>query len=122
MEFIRDTPIYVQIAEDIRTRILSGELAAGDQLMSTTQYATTHRINPATANKAFTELVTEGLVEKRRGIGMFVTPAAEGILRAAGRAAYREEILAPALERGLTLGLSVEEIRALAHSILEETP
>lgn len=121
MDFRPETPIYVQIAQDIRSRILRGELAPGDQLMSTTQYATVHRINPATANKAFAQLVTEGLVVKRRGIGMFVAAEAPEILRAAGRTAYREEVLAPALAHGLDLGLSPADIRALAHDILEDT-
>ena len=73
MEFDSTTPIYIQIADDLRHQILIGALADGDRLMSTTEYATTYRINPATAAKAFALLVDEGLVEKRRGIGMFVT-------------------------------------------------
>lgn len=121
MEFTADSPIYLQIADDIRARILRGDLTPGDQLMSTTQYATTHRINPATANKAFAALVSEGLVEKRRGIGMFVTDEAASILRAAGRETYREETLAPALRRGLDLGLTPAQLSALARTILEES-
>lgn len=121
MDFSSDSPIYLQIAGDVRTRITDGDLGPGDQLMSTTQYATTYRINPATANKAFTALVQEGLVEKRRGIGMFVTADAPDILRAAGRAAYVEEVLGPALRRGLSLGLSPATIRDHVDSILEDS-
>ena len=51
MAFDDSTPIYLQIAEQIRTAILDGTLKEGDQVMSTTQYATTYRINPATAAK-----------------------------------------------------------------------
>ena len=54
--------------------------------MSTTQYATTFRINPATAAKAFTELVDEGVLYKRRGIGMFVAEGARERLLAQRRA------------------------------------
>ncbi|PMC76825.1 MULTISPECIES: GntR family transcriptional regulator [unclassified Brachybacterium] len=121
MEFTSDAPIYVQIAEQIRAQILTGDLASGDQIMSTTQYATTYRINPATANKAFGQLVQEGLIEKRRGLGMFVTEQAADLLRDEGRRAYREQVLAPALERGRALGLTPEQIRDLALSILEES-
>ena len=64
------SPIYLQIAEEIRTQILSGDLAEEARLISTTEYATRYRINPATANKAVSLLVDEGLVVKRRGIGM----------------------------------------------------
>jgi len=68
--FEDSTPIYLQIAEEVRTQILSGDLSDGDRLTSTTEYATQYRINPATANKAITLLVDEGLAVKRRGIGM----------------------------------------------------
>ena len=83
------TPIYLQIAEEIRSQILGGELAEGARLTSTTEYAARYRINPATANKAVALLVDEGLVVKRRGIGMFVA----------------------ALDTGLALGLSDAELR-----------
>ena len=52
MRFSDSHPIYLQIANDIRRSILTGTLAAGDQPMATTQYATPYRINPATANQA----------------------------------------------------------------------
>ena len=57
--FEDSTPIYLQIAEEVRTQILSGDLSDGDRLTSTTEYATRYRINPATANKAITLLVDE---------------------------------------------------------------
>lgn len=120
LTFDSSSPIYVQIADDIRRRIVSGELKPGDQLMSTTQYATTYRINPATANKAFAALTAEGLVYKRRGIGMFVTDEAPTILRAAGRETYRAELLAPAVRAGLAYGFTPKEIVTLTQKILEE--
>lgn len=120
MDFSSQTPIYIQIADDIRRRVVAGELAGGDQLMSTTQYATTYRINPATANKAFNILVDEGIVEKRRGIGMFITPAANDILTTAGRADYRAEILEPAVENGLALGLTPTQLIDLVTQIVKD--
>ena len=110
MDFTDDRPIYQQIAEEIRMRILTGDLQPGEKLMSTTQYATTYRINPATANKAFAQLVEENIVEKRRGIGMFVTEQAPSLLRQAGRADYASKVLIPALNEGLALGLSSDSI------------
>ena len=65
-------PLYLQIADQIRADVLSGALRAEEQVMSTTQYATTFRINPATAAKAFTELVDEG-VEGGRGLALFIS-------------------------------------------------
>ena len=118
MDLDATTPIYIQIAEDIRHRILIGDLLDGDHVMSTTQYATTYRINPATAAKAFSALVDDGLLVKRRGIGMFIAPGARARLTAQRRADFIDARLAPLVEEGLALGLDAEElitaIRALA--------
>ena len=113
------TPIYLQIAEEIRAQILSGELAEGARLISTTEYATRYRINPATANKAAALLVDEGLVVKRRGIGMFVVDGALTDLRRSRRAAYTDDVLHPALDTGLALGLDDAELRDAVVQYLE---
>ena len=113
------TPIYLQIAEEIRAQILSGELAEGARLISTTEYATRYRINPATANKAVALLVDEGLVVKRRGIGMFVVDGALADLRRSRRAAYTDDVLHPALDTGLALGLDDAELRDAVVQYLE---
>lgn len=108
--FVSGIPIYVQIADDIRSQILRGALRDGDQLTSTTEYATTYRINPATAGKAFAILVDEGLVEKRRGIGMFVAQGAHASLVEKGLTTYADDTLYPAVEAGLALGLDIDSI------------
>lgn len=108
--FVSGIPIYVQIADNIRSQILRGALRDGDQLTSTTEYATTYRINPATAGKAFAILVDEGLVEKRRGIGMFVAEGARVSLVEAGLRTYVDDTLHPAVEAGLALGLDIDSI------------
>ena len=86
-------PLYVQIADQIRADVLSGALGEQEQVMSTTQYATTFRINPATAAKAFTELVDEGVLYKQRGIGMFVAPGAREQLLTQKRAAFFADVV-----------------------------
>ncbi|MGO1591083.1 MAG: GntR family transcriptional regulator [Ancrocorticia sp.] len=116
MDFSDDRPIYLQIADSIRSQILTESLKPGDQLMSTTQYANTFRINPATANKAFGLLVDDGTVAKRRGVGMFVTDEAPEILREEGKKSYVPNHLEPALSEGLELGLTPEEILGLARN------
>ncbi|WP_426593370.1 GntR family transcriptional regulator [Cellulomonas sp. McL0617] len=103
-------PLYVQIADQIRADVLSGDLGAEQQVMSTTQYATTFRINPATAAKAFTELVDEGVLYKRRGIGMFVAPDARDTLLAQARAAFFAEVVDPMVRRAKVLGIPVEDV------------
>ena len=103
-------PIYHQIAEAIRGEILSGALQEEDQVMSTTQYATTYRINPATAAKAFAQLVDEGVLYKRRGVGMFVAAGAAATLRGQRRSAFFTERLDPVLREAELLGLTAQDL------------
>lgn len=105
-------PIYVQIAQMIRAQVLAGELAEEEQVMSTTQFATTFRINPATAAKAFTGLVDEGVLYKRRGLGMFVAPGARERLLDQHRKAYFDDVLGPALAQADLLGIPTDELVA----------
>jgi DNA-binding transcriptional regulator YhcF (GntR family) len=115
------TPIYRQIADEIRHQLLTGTLVAGDQVMSTTQYSTFHRINPATVAKAFRQLVDEGLVEKRRGIGMFVSEGASERLRAERRAAFVDEVVGPMMAEAHRLGIPTDEVLD-AIRVLAPTP
>ena len=103
-------PIYVQIAAQIRAEILAGTLAEEEQVMSTTQYATTYRINPATAAKAFAELVDEGVLYKRRGVGMFVAPGARARMLARHREDFFAEVLDPVLAQAAVLGISADQL------------
>ena len=79
--------------------------------MSTNQYAAFHRINPATVAKAFQELVDDGLLYKKRGLGMFVTPGAGERLRAERRAGFVDDVLAPAVAEAARLSIPVDERR-----------
>lgn len=79
-------------------------------MMSTTQYAQFHRINPATAAKAFQELVDEGVLYKRRGVGMFVRPGAVDALTTARRAAFDATHVAPLVAEAVRLGIAVEAV------------
>ena len=103
-------PIYLQIADRIRADVVEGTLLEGEQVMSTNQYAATYRINPATAAKAFADLVAEGVLVKQRGIGMFVADGARERLLAARRARYFDEVLAPALAEARRIGIDGDEL------------
>ena len=103
-------PIYLQIADRIRSEVLDGSLQEGEQVMSTTQYATTFRINPATAAKAFAELVDEGVLHKRRGIGMFVTEGARERLLAVRRERFFADVVAPLAAEARVLGIPVADV------------
>ncbi len=115
-------PIYIQIAQMIRAQVLAGELKEEEQVMSTTQFATTFRINPATAQKAFAGLVEEGVLYKRRGLGMFVAPQARERLLEDHRKRYFEEVLAPALQQADILGISTDDVVAYVHGARDGKP
>ncbi len=103
-------PLYRQIGERLRSDVLRGVLAEGDQVMSTTQYATTYRINPATAARAFAELADDGVLEVRRGIGTFVRAGARERLRSERAATFVADVLDPVLEQALDLGLDPDAV------------
>jgi GntR family transcriptional regulator len=105
-------PIYLQIADQIRDDIVSGALAEEEQVMSTTQYATTYRINPATAAKAFAQLVDDGVVYKRRGVGIFVSPGARGRLLARRRERFFADVVEPVAAEARMLGVPLEDVVA----------
>ncbi len=104
------SPIYVQIANGIKDEVLSGALKEDDQVMSTNQYAAFYRINPATAAKGFAQLVDEGVLYKKRGIGMFVSPDARAKLRAERRERFFADVVAPMLAEARMIGIDVDEI------------
>ena len=110
--FVSGIPIYVQIADDIRAQILRGTLRARGpaHLHHGILRDLPHQPRPPSGKGLPRLLVDEGLVEKRRGIGMFVAEGAQSVLVADGRASYVEETLNPAVEAGLALGLDLDAI------------
>jgi GntR family transcriptional regulator len=104
------SPIYLQIADKIKEDILSGALGEDEQVMSTNQYASFYRINPATAAKGFQQLVEEGVLYKRRGIGMFVSADAREKLRAQRRERFFEEVVDAMITEARVIGISLDEI------------
>ena len=118
------SPIYLQIAERIRGEVLAGTLGADDPVMSTNQYAEFYGINPATAAKAFHQLLDEGVLYKRRGVGMFITAGARAQLLEDRRARFFGEVLDPVLDRAALLGISVDEVMAhvAAHGSPTDSP
>ena len=104
------SPIYLQIANGIKNDVLSGTLKEDEQVMSTNQYAAFYRINPATAAKGFAALVDEGVLYKRRGIGMFVRPDARAKLLAQRRERFFAEVVDPMLAEARMIGVPVDEI------------
>ena len=105
-----DAPIYRQLRDRVVAMILEGVLTDGDALPSVRNVAAEYRLNPLTVLKGYQELVDEGLVEKKRGRGMFVTDGARVQLLKDERQRFKEKewpLVAATIER---LGLSVEDL------------
>ena len=88
MHFEDERPIFLQIAEYIEDGILSGAFEEDAQIPSTTEISLWFKINPATALKGINLLVDEGIVYKRRGVGMFVTVGASEAIRSKRKEAF----------------------------------
>jgi GntR family transcriptional regulator len=104
------SPIYLQIANGIKDDVLSGVLKEDDQVMSTNQYASFYQINPATAAKGFAQLVDEGVLYKKRGIGMFVSPHAPARLRSQRRERFFTDVVDRMLAEARMLGVDADAI------------
>ena len=100
-----NTPIYRQLKTRVVTMMLDGTLQSGDALPSVRQIAAELQLNPITVSRAYQELSDEGLVEKRRGIGMYVAEGAREQLLASERERFLREEWPGMLARIRLLGL-----------------
>jgi GntR family transcriptional regulator len=103
-------PIYRQLKEKVIAMMLDGELKPGDALPSVRQVAAEYQLNPITVSRAYQELADEALVEKRRGLGMYVTEEASKKLLASERDRFLTEEWPLVLERIQRLGLSTDDL------------
>jgi GntR family transcriptional regulator len=106
-------PIFSQIAELIAEQIVDGELEEGSRVPSTNELAAFYRINPATAAKGINVLTDTGLLEKRRGIGMFVAAGARDRLLEDRRRRFAAQYVDPLVAEANRLGIEVEELLML---------
>ena len=103
-------PIYRQLRDRVVALILDGVLKEGDALPSVRNVAAEHRVNPITVLKGYQQLVDEELVEKKRGLGMYVKPGARELLLEAERQKFLAEQwprISATIQR---LGLTPEEL------------
>ena len=116
------TPIYRQVVEQVQRLVAGGQLGPGDELPSVRAVAERHAINPMTVSKAYSLLEAQGLLERRRGVGMVV---AEGV-QTAGPGADRLALLAPALQnaaqQAAQLGIDPATALAAFERALQQTP
>ena len=105
-----DQPIYRQLRDRVVAMILEGVLGDGDALPSVRNVAAEYRLNPLTVLKGYQELVDEGLVEKKRGRGMFVNEGAHTALLKAERQRFLEKEWPQVQATIERLGLNAEEL------------
>jgi GntR family transcriptional regulator len=103
-------PIYRQIRDRVVAMMLDGVLKEGDPLPSVRTVAAEYRINPLTVLKAYQQLADEGLVETRRGLGMFINAGARDLLREGEREKFLREEWPRVHANIQRLGLSPEEL------------
>lgn len=103
-------PIYRQLKDRVIAMMLDGLLKPGDALPSVRQVAAEYQLNPITVSRAYQELADESLVEKRRGLGMYVTEEAAKKLLSSERERFLREEWPLVLERIQRLGLQMDEL------------
>jgi GntR family transcriptional regulator len=106
-------PLFVQIAERLADDIADGVLGEGERVPSTNELAAFYRINPATAAKGIGMLTDDGLLEKRRGIGMFVAAGARSRLLSDRRKQFTERFVEPLVAEAGRLGINADELIAM---------
>ena len=109
-EWTDSQPIYRQLRDRVVAMILDGVLSEGDPLPSVRTVAAEARINPLTVMKSYQQLADEGLVEKRRGLGMFINTGARALLLAAERQRFLEDEWPRVHATIKRLGLTAEEL------------
>jgi len=106
-------PLFVQVAERLADEIADGTLPDGERVPSTNELAAFYRINPATAAKGISMLTDDGLLEKRRGIGMFVAAGARARLIDERRKQFTERYVEPLIAEAGRLGIDADELAAM---------
>ncbi|HOC11503.1 MULTISPECIES: GntR family transcriptional regulator [Thermomonas] len=110
VEWSDGAPIYRQLKDRVVAMLLDGILKPGDALPSVRQVAAEYQLNPITVSRAYQELADDQLVEKRRGLGMYVTDGANARLLQSERERFLREEWPLMLERIQRLGLTIEEL------------
>lgn len=113
LEFDQEKPIFIQISEGIEDGILTGAFPEESQIPSITEFSVNYKINPATALKGINLLVDEGIIFKKRGVGMFVAEGAIQKLREKRQNQFYDNYIGKLIEEAKRLGITSEDIIAM---------
>lgn len=105
-----ETPIFLQIADMIKDDLVEGLLSEGEQIPSTTELSNFYNINRATAQKGITLLVDEGIVVKKRGIGVFIAEDAREKLVNTRMQTFSNSYIQNMVKEAKRLNISKEEL------------
>jgi len=110
MQMDDSRPIFVQIAERIENDIIDGIMPEESQVPSTNQFAAFYQINPATAAKGVNLLVDQGILYKKRGIGMFVASGVRETLMEKRKEHFYEQYVVSMVKEAEKLGITLEQL------------
>jgi len=123
--FVSDKPIFIQVREKIEDQIVNGQLPEEEQAPSTNQLVNFYKINHATVTKGVNQLVEEGILYKKRGLGVFVAQGAREKLLEKRRKAFVDEyvfsLVVEAFKLKIPEGAVIADIReAFSENIRED--
>lgn len=110
LDFNNDVPIYMQIAKAIEDNVLKGIFEEETVIPSTTEISVKYKINPATVAKGFNLLVDEGIIYKKRGVGMFVVTGSKEILIKKRKENFYNNYVVSLIEEAKKLDISSNDI------------
>lgn len=111
MDFRKQKPIYLQIADHLSEQVLQGALTPDDRMPSVRDVAASMGVNPNTVVRSFDYLQQEEIIYQRRGVGYFVSPDAKEKIFAEQRREFLEEELPLIRQRMKTLGISIDDLK-----------
>ncbi|EOJ99124.1 GntR family transcriptional regulator [Enterococcus faecalis EnGen0340] len=111
--FSEEKPLFQQVADQIAEGIFNGAYLEGEQIPSTTEISKSYQINPATVLKGMNLLVERQLIEKKRGIGMFVLPGAQERVRSARKEEFLNKEVLEVVAEAKKLGITAEQLKQL---------
>ena len=117
--FSDETPIYLQIKEEIEEAIIAERIAEGEQIQSIRALSAVYQVNPNTISNAYAELEASNVIFKKRGLGFYVTEGARKILIREKRYEFIKKDLITLVEKAKIVDIDLEMIVAELHKIYE---
>ena len=111
MEFQNLKSIFLQIADNITDKVVSGEFQAGEKIPSVREFASEMGVNPNTIMRTYSELQAMNIIENKRGIGYFVNPEAQKVILESKKLEFFDEILPEFLRQAEVLGITTAELK-----------